>query len=159
MSDHNCICSLLAAGFDSYEIYIPYTENRPYQLCVWAQEKGWGAVIYDMDNNMVTRATGNGASAGEAIWDLTKIPDDGPWSGDNDALPSRIIALAARLWETDTVAAAHVDSAKLREAQSAANESAMRAHLAASAAREALTVAADGGVWTVAADALDRLAG
>jgi hypothetical protein len=89
---------LMAAGFDSWEMYIPYDDERPYQITLWRNDDGpWKAVVENTNDNYNTVARSEAETPSAALWGLTGE------SGDDADLPAALVSMAARLYQIDVV--------------------------------------------------------
>jgi hypothetical protein len=116
--------SFVDAGFDDFEINIPYHEQRPYKIFLWHAPECWMASMEDNLNKGREVAAGEGATVGEALWNLTDQHLHGakPWTGDATALPERIMLVAAIVWADAVREAAEEDAAKVAAAAAVAGE-------------------------------------
>lgn len=107
----DCLSSLLAAGWDNFEITIPYHDECPYLLTLWEIKGHWSACVLNTMCDYETMAKGEGASASEALWNTASaVFGTQPWTGNTAAIPARLIALAAVLWAQATAEVADEDA-------------------------------------------------
>lgn len=109
-----CLDSMFAAGFDDFEINVPYHDLRPYKIFLFNNGDHWMASMEDNLANGREVAAGEGATPGEALWDMTdgQLHSAKGWTGDVSALPHRIMLVAAILWAEATGKTAEEDTAK-----------------------------------------------
>ena len=145
---HDCLCSLMEAGWDNFEITIPYGEERPYRLVLWEHGGHWAACVENAMCNDETMAEGEGNSPGEALWNVGSghLGSAMPWTGDAVAIPARLMLLAAVLWADATKEAARADAEAASKAAQTAREAA-ESHARALALRDDLLDEASIAVW------------
>lgn len=108
---------MIAAGWDDFEITIPFHPERPYRVLLFEHEGTWKA---DLENTMCgheTEAQGAGKSVAEALWNLGEPHLGGmSWPGEGNlvpgAIPARLMAQAAVLWAAAVEACAEEARAK-----------------------------------------------
>lgn len=129
----DCLSAMITAGWDDFEIGIPYHDYRPYLLTLFGNKDRWYATVEDtITGTYVTVAHSEGSTSDEALWNVTsKVPGFRPWAGKTAAIPVRLLALAAILWAEATAKDAGYD------AESAEN------HARAIADRDALIARAE----------------
>jgi hypothetical protein len=94
---------MIAAGWDDFEIGIPFHPELPYRVLLFKHDGIWKA---DLENSMrghAMEAQAEGKSAAEALWNLSEPHLGGmSWPGDDNlvpgAIPARLMAQAAVLW-------------------------------------------------------------
>lgn len=112
---YDCLDSLTAAGFDDFEITIPYSDERPYRIFLFHCGDGrWRASVEDNLADRLEVAEGEGSSPGEALWNLGNehLGTAEGWAGDAAILAPRIMLLASILWADATRKTAEEDAAR-----------------------------------------------